>query len=712
MKKHRFFIRFVLIYLCILLPLLITAFAVNSRMMNQSRDRITADLNDQLKQVTLALDKEYAAYRDDAILLFSNHEFYFNSITGTVTNARTAIRILKHISEFSGAHNTFLVYYGGDHFYYHAGLEGTRVYWDVALNCTPESKLKAEAVVRSDEQSITVLHSRSGDFHLLYHMPMGQDAAGCPRSLEVVCGSAKLTQTLTEHIHHGDAVFCLQVEGQPLWFISRKGEIHMLSATEGEALSQSPSLLQLEAQSSRDDFQITAWYDPDRQLAEYNALHRFNVVLLGVGFLLSAVSVMTLSADRIRRMDRLVRNLSEKRIVNTGKKYFSEFDYIQSVVNLPLQELSDSRWNAREYRRLLGVHTAGLLFHGGLSKDEEARALLKISGIELFEEYFFLYGLRFEQEEHCRQAQTLLYEDLYYICREDNGIYMILLQEIPRPDPDLKFRRRLAGRLRDVLRSAEIPYASLAVSQVYDRITKAGFAYYETLHMLRQPERGSSVQYWEEWIRTHAGAYSPIGMSYQEAFSAALEHRSETEAMAVVAAVWDEVRQRNDREYICSVLLRALTMFAETEGTEDLQEAIAGVDLRERTAFESGMAALLVRLFREPEKSFEQVLEYIHDNFRSPDLSLDTAASYAGVSISRLSKLFPARTGTHYLEYITRLRMEYAAELLRNSTLSVREVFLQVGYNDHVNAGRKFKKEFGMTPSDYRKQYGGDTQDA
>ena len=102
-------------------------------------------------------------------------------------------------------------------------------------------------------------------------------------------------------------------------------------------------------------------------------------------------------------------------------------------------------------------------------------------------------------------------------------------------------------------------------------------------------------------------------------------------------------------------------------------------------------------------------MAYIHENYCSTNFSLNEVASYSGMSVSRLSKFFLAKTGTHYLEYVTELRIEKAKDLLQNTDMSIKDIFLSVGYNDYVNAGRKFKKKYGMSPSEFKLQDQHDT---
>jgi transcriptional regulator GlxA family with amidase domain len=78
-------------------------------------------------------------------------------------------------------------------------------------------------------------------------------------------------------------------------------------------------------------------------------------------------------------------------------------------------------------------------------------------------------------------------------------------------------------------------------------------------------------------------------------------------------------------------------------------------------------------------------------------------AEVANTSSSHLSRLFKSETGLSPGEYLRRLRMEKARQLLATSLLSVKEIMGAAGYNSKSHFVRHFKRSFRLTPSEYRK---------
>jgi AraC family transcriptional regulator of arabinose operon len=84
------------------------------------------------------------------------------------------------------------------------------------------------------------------------------------------------------------------------------------------------------------------------------------------------------------------------------------------------------------------------------------------------------------------------------------------------------------------------------------------------------------------------------------------------------------------------------------------------------------------------------------------DLSLNELASAVNLSLSRLHHLFKAETGTTPAQYLRLLRMEHARKLLESSFLSVKQIVASVGGRDRSHFEREFKKQYGLTPTQYR----------
>ena len=102
-----------------------------------------------------------------------------------------------------------------------------------------------------------------------------------------------------------------------------------------------------------------------------------------------------------------------------------------------------------------------------------------------------------------------------------------------------------------------------------------------------------------------------------------------------------------------------------------------------------------------------QALSYIDSNYTRSDLTVQTIASQVGVTGDYLSRQFRQVTGIAVQEYLRRYRFARAMELLQGER-PVGEVAQAVGFGSLCHFSREFRKELGITPTQYRLQAGRD----
>ncbi|WP_127582063.1 response regulator transcription factor [Paenibacillus koleovorans] len=96
-----------------------------------------------------------------------------------------------------------------------------------------------------------------------------------------------------------------------------------------------------------------------------------------------------------------------------------------------------------------------------------------------------------------------------------------------------------------------------------------------------------------------------------------------------------------------------------------------------------------------------QLIGYMRAHY-TENLTLNDAAGIVNMSPSYLSSLFKRETGKSFIELLTEIRMDKAAELLLRTDLPVYLIAEQVGYDNINYFGRAFKKEKSVSPSQYR----------
>lgn len=97
--------------------------------------------------------------------------------------------------------------------------------------------------------------------------------------------------------------------------------------------------------------------------------------------------------------------------------------------------------------------------------------------------------------------------------------------------------------------------------------------------------------------------------------------------------------------------------------------------------------------------------DYVHNNYRDENLSLDSICKVLGVSNSYFSSVFKKETGNSFIGYVTDYRMDKAARLLIETNEKSYIIAKSVGYTDPNYFSYVFKRQFGVSPSKYRTEY-------
>ena len=98
----------------------------------------------------------------------------------------------------------------------------------------------------------------------------------------------------------------------------------------------------------------------------------------------------------------------------------------------------------------------------------------------------------------------------------------------------------------------------------------------------------------------------------------------------------------------------------------------------------------------------EKAKEFINGSFALEDLNLGSIAEKVSVSPGYLSQLFKQVEGASCVEYITKVRINNAKRLLKETNLKTYEIAERSGYVDPQYFSTCFKKIVGVSPTDYR----------
>ena len=108
----------------------------------------------------------------------------------------------------------------------------------------------------------------------------------------------------------------------------------------------------------------------------------------------------------------------------------------------------------------------------------------------------------------------------------------------------------------------------------------------------------------------------------------------------------------------------------------------------------------------ENDKRFINDIDiYIRDNMGDPETTVESMSSHLCISRVQLYKRMVSLTGTTPSEYLRAKRIHRAEELLCTGEFTVSEIAYKVGFNNPRYFSKYFQDEYGMTPSQYKKDH-------
>ena len=100
----------------------------------------------------------------------------------------------------------------------------------------------------------------------------------------------------------------------------------------------------------------------------------------------------------------------------------------------------------------------------------------------------------------------------------------------------------------------------------------------------------------------------------------------------------------------------------------------------------------------------KQIINYLNENYNEK-ISLEQIAHNMYLSPVYISKIFKEETGESPINYLIKIRLEKARDiLLKSNDNSIKSIANQVGYDDVYHFSKLFKKYYGISPLYYRKR--------
>ena len=483
---------------------------------------------------------------------------------------------------------------------------------------------------------------------------------------------------------------------------------------EEESLAQTDDLLpegytQVICEGEYLDVQLNAFLD-NRIFSEVLNKEAFKMVAIGsISFLLLSLFLWLYGKYRYRLLYEL-RQLAEGHQSSVSAK--GDYEIIRTVLQNSFDKINKQNQDMEKFREEAKRHLSWMLLNSAPPEDIRITELMDNYGMTNTGLYYCVLEFLIENDA---VEDTLEFGDIQEILvscivrMEKQKVYVVGLA-LPTRDSNHQFRLKLIRTIKQRLWENGYFCKYVSCGLVYEQLEQMHCSQGEAFSLLqaRAPSKNNKeLMFFDEF--THITKKTPHFINELiEKFRANVQQQNTEELLGVLqelTAVSEDMSE-DLRIYIRYKLVQIIPEFFSEEqlSAEKITALTSFVEL-DNVEFGEGIKIFIQQNMLQSEKKkpqAEQIIGYIQEQFGNSELSLSAVAEYFQVSERSVNRILKSSVDRTYKNYLDDLRMEKACSLLVHTDQDIKDIVKLVGYFDMSSFIRLFKRNFGVTPSEYR----------
>ena len=693
-------------YIILLVTVFIALAVIFVTLLSFSRKQMETGVLRQVEQIGLSLETQLSSYKAMAEQVHVNEYLTNYRLSNGDYMAYAGIRELRKIrSSNSLLFDVFITYRDGE-VYSARGKTQEQVYALSNLHLSAES-----------EQYLTRLfaESKGQSFHPLYKT---DDINGMPDYLLClypllsgtrpigIIGFVVTGQSLTDLL--GDLLLDYTLD---LRVTFPNGDVLINTGVAANPEVKPQYRYTLTTEESAFTFELAV----DEQLA-FAPL--YNVIRTGVLIILSVFGLsLWMSYEFSRRhynpIKLLGKSISDKNNGTDLSMSANELDVITKFVDKKGHENEQLNAKVLEINALVVRQAYELLFTGAYENLDRAFGLLELAGRIFPESHYTVLCIVPLDAQHkstalLEKAASSLCATYYHTNIVDRSA-VVCIAGIKGWDAGRRFRKTVAAAL---VKKASFPVA-VCFGRVYTEIESISRAYMESIvcaesRILKQSR--TDTEFFEELMSSDEKPVWPDEEKLSD-FIKAVEAGQPDKCISSLDELLEDLKNRcvsiEARRFILTDIVHRLyhTLKAAGFDANDIMDTnCESIDIFSQHVRKI-LRSCLVKPRENGEDIIRDVVEYIDKYYNDPQLTLQSLAETFHISQNYISSFFKTHIGESYMDYISALRLQKAAALLTDTETTIRDIVSSVGYFDTVSFTKKFKRQYGATPSEYRRAH-------
>lgn len=695
-------------YFAVLIPLVMVSLWASGRTIDQLEKSTYQAMQGRVERTAQSLKEIYGNYKGSAVSLAAEASFR-GEFWRDNSNRFNAVELIQSVGRQDMlVQNTFLYHPAGDAVYSSVGYSGGRVFLRETMGLDAPSQARAAEMLVQEGKSMAGALWRSDGIngYMLFHFPTSSMVARSVVSVNYLISFDKLSEKMRS-ISTGMPVYIrLVFEDQSIvCFYEAEGKIRVQPAlpegmTEYVCITEKIPSMQLD---------MEVFYHPEELYQPVRRGQRTSLQLLAVGLMLSTLISVVLSTSRMKKLRRLA-DVAKGAPVEFRRR--DEYAFIGNLLSNSAHEISALTSSLKDYGKTIRQQTLQLMLRGAVKDRETANQLLRSGGMELSEEFYCVGGV-YAQTESKTFAALLekIQGELSCIVDTPRGPMIAFLLELPNEDQQKEIRLACAGRYQALLGEMQLK-GRICLSQVYQELSMVELAFGE---VMEARDEEAPIVCFDDLMGNKKQVLQLDPEDLQQ-FALGLREKNLKKAQTAFRQMHEKLLAAHcnpaNKAYLRYCILQLIIAALEEDGEDSagLLQWACSMEVADDAQYERDICELLQRFLSvpSPQLDIERITAYIQAHYPDPGLSAAAVAEFAGINKAHLGQVFKAHFGKTYIEYVSFVRLEKAKELLENTDLTIQEIANQVGYWDHSSFRRKFRSQYDIGVSEYRKQIKGE----
>lgn len=407
-------------------------------------------------------------------------------------------------------------------------------------------------------------------------------------------------------------------------------------------------------------------------------------------------------------------------------KVRDDYEYIQTALRQNSKVNRELSEHLRQHRQMLLQSAMLRLLDGDIKEREAPLRIVEELGIVPLRRSIFVIAIRldWENDANAPNATPILYaidsafEDkpVYSVELDDQGEIALVLELTEEWS-----QQEWVAQIQSIIQPESMPRLRMGVGRLYNNLFDAHLSFIEARAALDNSMHRKQTVYFEVLLQeqTDLPGIRESKILYLQALKQGNGVQAKATLDLLLDAMQKELTGSENLMYHGTVLGNEVMEIATANTPDFLTDikdgqvmcAVQQIYAPRRFSDYRANMMLLTELIcqraaaereQADSRTREAILKYVQAHYLNSNISLNDLSDKFGFSVSYWSRFFRDKINMNFSEYIWTVRLEEAKRMFVETDKTLKEIVNEIGYLDISSFIRRFKRDIGMTPGQYR----------